>query len=206
MLVLIVAGIARILHCDTVPGKTWARWADVYTNAGAAAVTTDVVTYTNLGSDSYGFIYATPSAASSAITEWDTYTGDRDVGLAFGNEQAFWEPDTGLGSGAGSDDVFFVKHVTVPAGGTYQFSALLNSALDTNATWTVSLASGQCPGTIPSGCIGSINSTTGLYSAPDAPPPGGKVTIPRRTVPAARRPPTASCRRGPSASPGSRRA
>lgn len=66
---------------------------------------------------------------------------------------------------------------TVPAGGTYQFSALLNSALDTNATWTVSLASGQCPGTIPSGCIGSINSTTGLYSAPDAPPPGGKVTI-----------------------------
>lgn len=66
---------------------------------------------------------------------------------------------------------------TVPAGGSFQFSAMLNSLPDTNATWSVSLASGQCPGSVPTACIGSINATTGLYTAPNAPPPGGKVTI-----------------------------
>jgi hypothetical protein len=58
---------------------------------------------------------------------------------------------------------------TVPAGGTFQFSAMLNNVLDTNATWSVSSDNG--------GDIGSINPTTGLYTAPFAPPPGGVVTV-----------------------------
>ena len=58
---------------------------------------------------------------------------------------------------------------TVPAGGTFQFSATLNSVADTNVAWTVSSADG--------GIIGSIDPTTGLYTAPNSPPPGGVVTI-----------------------------
>jgi hypothetical protein len=58
---------------------------------------------------------------------------------------------------------------TVPAGGNYQFTATLNSVTDTNAKWAVSSTAG--------GDIGSINTTTGLYTAPNAPPPGGQITI-----------------------------
>lgn len=65
---------------------------------------------------------------------------------------------------------------TVPSGGTFQFTALFNSVLDSSATWTVGLASGSCPTSQPD-CFGSINPTTGLYAAPSAPPPGGKVSI-----------------------------
>jgi len=58
---------------------------------------------------------------------------------------------------------------TVPAGGTFQFSALLNSIADANARWSVSSTS--------TGNIGSIDPITGLYTAPPSPPPGASVTI-----------------------------
>lgn len=65
---------------------------------------------------------------------------------------------------------------TVPAGGTYQFTALFNSVLDSSATWSASLTNGNCPASQPD-CFGSVNPTTGVYTAPNAPPPGGQVTI-----------------------------
>jgi hypothetical protein len=58
---------------------------------------------------------------------------------------------------------------TVPAGGTFQFSALLNSIADANARWSVSSTS--------TGNIGSIDPITGLYTAPPSPPPGATITI-----------------------------
>jgi hypothetical protein len=58
---------------------------------------------------------------------------------------------------------------TVPAGGTFQFSALLNNIVDASATWAVSSTSG--------GNIGTINPTTGLYNAPPSPPPGATITV-----------------------------
>jgi hypothetical protein len=58
---------------------------------------------------------------------------------------------------------------TVPAGGTFQFSALLNNLVDSSATWAVSSTSG--------GNIGAINPTTGLYTAPPSPPPGATITV-----------------------------
>jgi hypothetical protein len=61
---------------------------------------------------------------------------------------------------------------TVGAGGSFQFSALLNDVADANATWTVSSTTPGCDT-----CIGSINRTTGLYTAPPAPPPGATVTV-----------------------------
>jgi hypothetical protein len=57
----------------------------------------------------------------------------------------------------------------VPAGGNFQFNATLNNLPDPNATWSVSSTNG--------GAIGTINATTGIYSAPPSPPPGGVVTI-----------------------------
>jgi hypothetical protein len=56
----------------------------------------------------------------------------------------------------------------VPAGGTFQFSAILNNENDSAVTWSVSSANG--------GNIGSIDAN-GIYTAPLSPPPGGVVTI-----------------------------
>jgi hypothetical protein len=58
---------------------------------------------------------------------------------------------------------------TVPAGGSFQFSATLNNLPDPNAKWTVSSTNG--------GDIGMIDTNSGLYTAPLAPPPGQTVTI-----------------------------
>jgi hypothetical protein len=72
---------------------------------------------------------------------------------------------------------------TVPAGATQQFTALLNGLTDTNASWSVT----------PSGdasVYGSINSS-GVYTAPLTPPPGGTVTV-TATDPAAAMPATAT--------------
>jgi hypothetical protein len=63
---------------------------------------------------------------------------------------------------------------TVPAGGTFQFSALLNSVADSNATWSVASTNVNCT---TNACIGSIDRVTGLYTAPPAPPPGATITV-----------------------------
>jgi hypothetical protein len=58
----------------------------------------------------------------------------------------------------------------VPAGATHQFTATLNGLNDSNpVTWSVSSTNG--------GNVGTINSTSGLYTAPPFPPPGETVTI-----------------------------
>ncbi len=59
----------------------------------------------------------------------------------------------------------------VPAGGSQQFSATLNG-IPTAASWTVTSASGITSASV----IGSID-VTGLYSAPNSPPPGASLTI-----------------------------
>ncbi|MGD0955241.1 MAG: hypothetical protein ABR953_00245 [Candidatus Acidiferrales bacterium] len=58
---------------------------------------------------------------------------------------------------------------TVAAGGTHQFVATLNGVDDPNATWSVTPVAGVD--------VGTINQFSGLYTAPDFPPPGGSVTI-----------------------------
>lgn len=58
----------------------------------------------------------------------------------------------------------------VPAGGSQQFSAILNDVNDTAVTWTVSSTVNGATN------IGTIDST-GLYTAPPNPPMGNAVTI-----------------------------
>jgi hypothetical protein len=69
--------------------------------------------------------------------------------------------------GAGAGLAIAPISVTIPAGGTFQFSALLNGLNDLSAVWTPLLN--------PE-INGSINAN-GLYTAPSNPPPGGTVTI-----------------------------
>jgi hypothetical protein len=69
--------------------------------------------------------------------------------------------------GAGAGLAVTPTQETVRAGASFQFEALLNSVVDSSAAWTVSPTTGG----------GSINPTTGLYTAPFAPPLGGTVTV-----------------------------
>src|SRR6202041_402999 len=56
----------------------------------------------------------------------------------------------------------------VPAGSTFQFNAIFDNQNDTTVAWSVTPVSGVNVGTITS---------SGLYTAPPFPPPGGTVTI-----------------------------
>ncbi|MGH9685421.1 MAG: beta strand repeat-containing protein [Candidatus Acidiferrales bacterium] len=58
---------------------------------------------------------------------------------------------------------------SVPAGTSKTFSAMLNGSADANVTWQATTPGGGNPG--------SINPSTGVYTAPNAPPPGNSVTI-----------------------------
>jgi hypothetical protein len=58
---------------------------------------------------------------------------------------------------------------TVPAGSNQQFTALLNGLNDPSASWSITPAGDPA-------VFGSINSS-GIYTAPLSPPPGGTVTI-----------------------------
>jgi hypothetical protein len=60
---------------------------------------------------------------------------------------------------------------TVPAGGSFQFTATLNSLPDPNAKWTISST------TASPNQIGKIDLDSGVYTAPLAPPPGQTVTV-----------------------------
>jgi hypothetical protein len=71
--------------------------------------------------------------------------------------------------GAGTGLAITPTTTTVPAGGSHQFAATLNSVADPNATWTITSSKG--------GDIGSIDPTTGLYRAPFFPPPGATITV-----------------------------
>ena len=71
--------------------------------------------------------------------------------------------------GAGTGLAITPTTTTVPAGGSHQFAATLNSVADPNATWMISSMNG--------GDIGSIDPTTGLYKAPSFPPPGATITV-----------------------------
>jgi len=71
----------------------------------------------------------------------------------------------GLGQGL----AITTTSATVAAGGGFQFGATLNGLVDLNATWSVSSANG--------GNLGTIDTNSGFYRAPNFPPPGGVVTI-----------------------------
>jgi hypothetical protein len=58
---------------------------------------------------------------------------------------------------------------TVSASGHFTFSATLNGVADPNVTWSIVAANGAN--------VGEIGPSTGLFTAPPSPPPGGTVGI-----------------------------
>ena len=58
---------------------------------------------------------------------------------------------------------------SVPAGGTIQFSSVLNGVTDLNTTWSVTASNGGNPG--------SIGAKSGFYTAPSSPPSGNSITV-----------------------------
>jgi hypothetical protein len=115
-------------------------------------------------------------AVTAVTTQTTTSKGQSTTGTVTSNTAIVT-----VGSGAGL--TVSPTTPTVPAGATQQFTVLLNGLNDPNATWTVT------PST-PAGTYGSITST-GLYTAPLSPPPGGTVTI-TATDPAATQPATST--------------
>lgn len=105
----------------TTPTSYWGRWVDSFHNPGADAVTRDVVYLTDLGSDGDGIIYDTPGA-TGAVTSWDGSGSDRDVALVAGSGTKagtiLYVSDNGLGYENGSDYIYIVHSITVPANGT----------------------------------------------------------------------------------------
>ncbi|HZU22098.1 MAG TPA: hypothetical protein VE998_04640, partial [Terriglobales bacterium] len=61
---------------------------------------------------------------------------------------------------------------TVPAGGVQTFSAAINGKPLTTVAWSL----GACSSSVPNAC-GTVNATTGVYTAPLSPPPGGQVSL-----------------------------
>jgi hypothetical protein len=112
----VVGGLSVRRSFHTTPTSYWGRWVDVFENPGTAPVTTDAIYVSDLGSDGSGFIYATPGA-TGALTSWADRGGDRDVGLVFGSGKAFHRSITAHDAADGSDLVFVVHPITVPAGG-----------------------------------------------------------------------------------------
>jgi hypothetical protein len=115
-------------------------------------------------------------AITAVTTQTTTSKGQTSTGTVTSNTAV-------VTVGAGSGLTVSPTTPTVPAGATQQFTALLNGLTDTNASWTVTPSS-------PASTYGSIGSS-GLYTAPLSPPPGGTVTI-TATDPAATQPATST--------------
>ena len=152
---------------STTTTNTAVTWQVNGTTGGNSTLGTIVSssTDTNVG------IYTAPGVVPTSNNGQVTITAIISVstGSSSSSSTTITSNDSTVTVGVGEGLTITPTQATVPAGGTYQFSALLNSVVDSSATWSVSSTSG--------GDIGSINATTGLYTAPYAPPPGGTVTV-----------------------------
>ena len=134
---------------------------------GAAGGNSTVGTIVPSPTDQLVGIYTAP-AVVPATNILITATTPRDPSVST-DTQVVTSNAVTVTFGAGQGLVVSPSGQSVPAGGSFQFSAMLNNVPDPNATWTISSTSG--------GDIGKIDSNSGLYHAPLAPPPGRVVTI-----------------------------
>jgi hypothetical protein len=152
---------------STTSTNTAVTWQVNGTTGGNSTLGTIVSssTDTNVG------IYTAPGVVPTSNNGQVTITAIITVssGTSSSSSTTITSNDAAVTVTVGQGITVSPTQATVPAGGTYQFSAMLNNVLDSSATWSVSSDNG--------GDIGSINPTTGLYTAPFAPPPGGSVTI-----------------------------
>lgn len=100
------------------PNASWARMTDEFVNPGATDISAVVRYVTNLGSDGDGVIYPAPGSPDKALTSWDAWGTDRDLGWVFGSTQkTTYASTTSMSAEDGNDMATVEFHVTVPAGG-----------------------------------------------------------------------------------------
>ncbi|HUJ31811.1 MAG TPA: hypothetical protein VLY23_11070 [Candidatus Acidoferrum sp.] len=155
------------LSDSSITTNTAVTWQVNGTTGGSSTIGTIVASSTDVNVGVYTAPSVVPTTNNGQVTITAIITQSSSSSSTANTTITSNTATVTVGSGSGLSVT--PVQATVPAGGTYQFSALLNNVLDTAATWSVSSSNG--------GDVGSINPTTGLYTAPFAPPPGGTVTI-----------------------------
>jgi hypothetical protein len=156
-----------------------------FTNPSDAASTTPVLTYLVNGvaggspatgtiaasaDDAQVAVYTAPATAPGSNNNMVNITATTPVTPGSTTNTSIVTSNTAVISlTAGTGLTVNPTTAIVPAGGTFQFNAVFNNANDTSVTWSVT----------PSGTanVGTINTSTGLYTAPPFPPLGGTVQI-----------------------------
>ncbi|HEY0702057.1 MAG TPA: hypothetical protein VGD60_04755 [Candidatus Acidoferrales bacterium] len=156
-----------------------------FTNPSDAASTTPVLTYLVNGvaggtaetgtiaasaDDAQVAVYQAPTVAPGSNNNQVNITATTPVTPGSTTNTTIVTSNTAVVSlTSGSGLTVNPATAIVPAGGTFQFNAVFNDATDTSVTWSVA-ASGTAN-------VGTINASTGLYTAPPFPPLGGTVMI-----------------------------
>lgn len=156
---------------STITTNTAVTWQVNGTTGGSSSIGTIEASSTDVNVG----IYTAPAVApttnvnvTAIITQSTSSTGTATTTITSNT--------ISLTIGAGTGVSITPTGVTVHAGQTYPFTAEVNNVVDsTGVAWSVSSTGG--------GNIGSINSS-GDYTAPGVPPPGGVVTITATYTPA----------------------
>ncbi len=153
------------LSNSTITTSTAVTWQVNGTNGGNSTIGTIVPSATDVNVGVYTAPGVVPSTNNGEVMITAIITQAATCGSTASATITSNTVYITIGAGAGL--AVTPTQATVGAGGNEQFEALLNSVVDSSATWTVSPTTGG----------GSINPTTGLYTAPLVPPPGGTVTV-----------------------------
>jgi hypothetical protein len=152
---------------STITTSTAVTWQVNGTDGGNSTVGTIVPSATDVNVGVYTAPGVVPTTNNGEVMITAIITQSATCGSTATATITSNTVDLTIGAGAGL--AVTPTQETVRAGASFQFQALLNSVVDSSATWSVSSTNG--------GDVGSIGVTTGLYTAPFAPPPGGTVTV-----------------------------
>jgi hypothetical protein len=137
---------------------------------GTAGGNSSIGTIVALNTDVQVGVYTAPAVAPGTNSNQVNITAVAQVYPGSTTNTTTITSNTAVVSiGAGEGLAITELTTTVPAGQTHHFVATLNGVDDPSATWTVTQVSGQD--------VGTINSLSGIYTAPGFPPLGGSITI-----------------------------
>lgn len=154
-----VNGQAQFTATVSNTSNTAVTWQVNGTAGGSAATGTIVTDNANSLQGDYTAPASVPSANNGQVTI--TAVSQADSSVVSNNATVTITAAQGL--------QVVPSSTSIPAGTSKTFTAMLNGTADTNVTWQATTPGGGNPG--------SIDPNTGVYSAPNAPPPGNSVTI-----------------------------
>jgi hypothetical protein len=152
------------LSNNTVDNTAVVTW--MVNNIAGGNSTIGTITTSTTGSQEV--VYNAPDSIPSPDTVTITATVPLNIGGSGNNTTVTSNSVTvTISNGAGLTVIPSTAHVA--AGANFQFTATFNNLPDTNVTWSASSPNG--------GDFGSIDQSSGIYTAPASPPPGGMATI-----------------------------